>query len=116
VRDGIEYPSESEIAWAAGLFEGEGSVILTKWGRIKLQMKLTDQDVLEHFRHIMGGVINGPYQYNVPGKPPRKRFWLWSVTGPKANDACILLEPWLGKRRRERMEQLRLTERSLKEE
>jgi hypothetical protein len=99
-------PSKSEIAWAAGLYEGEGSVVLTEWGSIKLQVRMTDEDVLEHLRTVLGGLINGPYQYNVEGRPPRKPFWIWSVTGPNADRACRLLEPWLGKRRRGRMEQL----------
>ena len=62
--------------------------------------------LLQHFRAILGGNINGPYQYNVPGKPARKQFWFWSLGGPAVLRVCRLLEPWMGKRRRERMEQL----------
>ena len=102
---GMARPPKAEVAWAAGLFEGEGSVVLTPWG-VRLQIKMTDEDVLQHFRAILGGNINGPYQYNVPGKPARKQFWFWSLGGPAVLRVCRLLEPWMGKRRRERMEQL----------
>ena len=98
-------PPRTEIAWAAGLYEGEGSVVLTEWG-LKLQIRMTDEDVLEHLRTILGGNLNGPYQYNVEGRPPRKPFWIWSLGGPEVDRVCRLLEPWLGKRRRGRMEQL----------
>ena len=100
---GMTDPPKVEIAWAAGLFEGEGSTVLSPSG-VRLQVKMTDQDVLEHLLHVLGGVLNGPYQYNVPGKPPRKPFWFWSLTGPSVPSVCRLLEPYLGKRRRERME------------
>jgi hypothetical protein len=108
-RPGLENPSEAEIAWAAGLFEGEGSIT---WPRgewdVRLQVKTTDQDVADRLLTILGGRVNGPYQYNVEGRPARKPFWVWMVNGPMVYDVARLLEPWMCKRRRARMEEVGL--------
>jgi hypothetical protein len=50
-----------EIAWAAGLFEGEGSITHV-YGRTQLRIHMTDFEVLERFLEIIGaGRIYGPY-------------------------------------------------------
>jgi hypothetical protein len=66
--------NDSETAWAAGLFEGEGSICEDKsrnW--FYLSMAMIDRDVVEKFHKIVGvGQIG--IQSN-------------SNTNPKANDA-----------------------------
>ena len=54
-------PFNPAIAWAAGLFEGEGTITRCD-GRLHLRMQLTDLEVLERFAEIVGtGKIYGPY-------------------------------------------------------
>jgi len=68
---------------------------------------MTDQDVLDRVRTAVGGLVYGPYQYAAADGVQRKPFWFWSVQS--RNDVervTALFEPWLGKRRRERLEQL----------
>lgn len=99
-------PTDAEVAWAAGLFEGEGctSLVRRPFGKGNSQMSLslatTDEDVLRRFHEIVGvGFISGPVQRNKPGCKP---FWTWRCSAQ--TDAHVLIEtfrPWLGKRRRE---------------
>lgn len=94
-------PSEEALwAWAAGLFEGEGSVINAA-GR--LSVKMTDEDVVRRLHSIVGGRVYGPYSYDtqVDGSV-RKPAWMWVSDG--ADPGAILRRwwPWLGARRRER--------------
>jgi hypothetical protein len=44
----------AQIAWAAGLFEGEGTIVDSA-GPVQLRVKMTDLDVLERLLDIWGG-------------------------------------------------------------
>src|SRR5258708_6858023 len=64
------------IAWAAGVFEGEGSIIVRPAGgkrpglQRRLQVPMTDADVLHRFRDVVGaGRIYGPIQREDNYKP-----------------------------------------------
>ena len=60
---GLKYTSEIDIAWAAGLFEGEGCLSQRKGDdRWCLEILMTDKDVLEKFADLLGLTINGPYE------------------------------------------------------
>jgi hypothetical protein len=53
---------ELDIAWAAGLFEGEGTIV-DSTGSVQLRVKMTDLDVLEKLFDVFGvGGIYGPYE------------------------------------------------------
>ena len=101
-----------ELAWAAGLFEGEGTILWkhsggrTKtWaGSLGLQMWMTDEDVMARFTRIMGGHLQGPYGPYGNGKKP---LWRWDVSGSTAERAADLLEPWLCTRRRSTLAAIR---------
>jgi hypothetical protein len=57
-----------EVAWAAGLFEGEGCLTITS-GQPVMRLNSTDEDAPQRFYEIVGaGKVYGPY----PRKPPRK--------------------------------------------
>lgn len=96
--------TDSEIAWAAGLFEGEGSI---SWFKLKnradsikvaVTISMTDEDVIYRFANIMGfGKVKGPYQ---PQPTSRKVRWVWEVQNFKdCLKAINLLYPYLGVRR-----------------
>lgn len=86
-----------EIAWAAGLFEGEGC--LTKAKRSPhLNMTQTDGDVMERFHRIVGqGYLSGPHD-----RPGCKPFWRWGASGNQAMLVIDLFMPLFGVRRRSR--------------
>lgn len=69
-----------EISWAAGLFEGEGSI--TPRGDVRscqlwtIGMTMTDLDVVQRFQAAIGmGRIYGPYTPKMPPQRPGKEPW-----------------------------------------
>lgn len=98
----------SDIAWAAGLFEGEGCVTLHKSSRIGkhgqeyfypwLAMKMTDEDVIRRFAAVLGGSVTGPCKQKNPNHKP---YWNWKLTKIEEVQATLRsLWPYLGGRRR----------------
>ncbi len=96
-----------EIAWAAGLFEGEGCITETR-GRLILRIHMTDEPVVRRFDDIVTcGLVYGPYrQDNNRDGYRRKPFWAWVASDYNAYDALNLLAPWLSDRRLERAQEL----------
>lgn len=91
-----------EIAWAAGLFEGEGSITHVH-GRTQLRIQMTDYEVLERFLEIIGaGKIYGPYSRQERDSYTRKPRWIWVCDGPMVRTIFKTLAPWLSTRRRDR--------------
>ncbi len=93
-----------EIAWAAGLFEGEGSITTqrsshpgSKRLRVRFSMSMTDKDVVERFHGIVGcGTVSGPTWHSGSTKPQ----WRWHACRPEAVGALVaMFRPYLGKRR-----------------
>lgn len=94
--------SEAETAWAAGIFEGEGT-ICPKRGkgndhRYWAAVIMTDQDVLERYAAIIGlGRLYGPYQ---PTNPKAQPIWRWMTTkNAEIGQLHELIGPWLRSRR-----------------
>ena len=78
--------SEADVAWACGLFEGEGSVYVNvkreHGGCVKATIGMTDLEPLQAFCRIVGmGKVDGPFQ---PKNPKCKLFWRWRL-GNHAN-------------------------------
>lgn len=64
----------TDRAWAAGLFEGEGSLSVNynrnQRPHIQLSITSTDHDVIARFVETVGaGRVYGPYRQSRPGKP-----------------------------------------------
>ena len=94
-------PAE-EVAWAAGLFEGEGCLTVTD-GQPVMRLTSTDEDSPHRFYEIVGaGKVYGPYNQG----PPRKPNWVWVAYAIDALLTIQLLSPWLGNRRRARAAEL----------
>ena len=96
--------SRENLAWAAGLFEGEGSFSLNRTGdnlRCQAAVAMTDEDTVVRFRDILGvGKVYGPYG---PYAGSKKVFWRWHVYSAEHVQAvAAMLWPWLGDRRRTR--------------
>lgn len=94
------------IAWAAGLFEGEGS-ITTSRGRFRLQIEMTDEESVRRFHAIVAaGRVYGPYTYTRPDGYIRNPVFQWKANGGEAARAGRLLRPWLGTIRRARLDEI----------
>lgn len=96
----------SDIAWAAGLFEGEGCFT---WSRSKAmpaaKIGSTDFDVLEKFQRVVGfGRIGAAYQKGGFGTKPSR---VWETTRFEYVQALIAyFWPWLCQRRRARAKEV----------
>jgi hypothetical protein len=97
--------TETELAYCAGLFEGEGWICAYKRTSrpgliITMGLKTTDEDVLINFTKLMGvGKVRGPYN-NGKEKAHHKPWWEWSLERSKVEPAIMKLYPLLGIRRR----------------
>lgn len=89
-----------DIAWSAGLFEGEGCATFSDGRRQpRASINMTDEDVVRKFHHIVG---RGNVRRYDPYQPNRKAQWQWSVqSGADVLHVLGMLWPYLGERRRE---------------
>ena len=99
--------SRERIAWAAGLFEGEGSIVLrrnTTTGGVELRllMNMTDQDVVERFGAVVGCGLVRPVKRCRSIPEHWKDQWRWTAVGLDAYELLQRLLPYLGNRRSER--------------
>lgn len=77
-----------QLAWAAGLFEGEGCISLRRYKSPKvrrrpmpiLRVSSTDEDVLRRFAKIVGHEhVRGPFKNGGKNwKPSYKLVWKWA--------------------------------------
>lgn len=85
-----------DLAWCAGLYEGEGTVSATDHS-IQASLVSTDLDVLEELCRRMGvGGIRGPMSPSDIGKKP---YYRWEVSSRDAIFAMKSIRPWLKERR-----------------
>ena len=93
--------TQTERAWAAGFFDGEGSVFITNIGRNKdypyprVLIGQNDRRVLDRFKAVIGeGRIRGPYAYK--NRPRTKPMFLWGLFGyPQIGRLARTIGPWL---------------------
>lgn len=99
-----------DIAWAAGLFEGEGTIgfNLGRYGtrvRIVPCIQMTDRDVIEKLKLVLKvGTVHGPY---LSKNAPKHHIpcFRWQI-GRQSDAIGFLMTilPLLGERRRQRAE------------
>lgn len=99
--------SKEQVAWLAGLLDGEGSFLVRKnTGCIKIEM--TDKDVLLRLQEIIG-------VGNVSKTRKRishyKQSWTWN-TGRKntVQQLIILVYPWLSARRKQQIQRIKFVQ------
>lgn len=101
--------ADHTLAWAAGLFEGEGSFVQRGAPHLwTLCLSSTDEDVVRTFHRVVGiGKIYGPYGYNNGTGRRRehhKQYWKWAVSDRRGIEVLAdTLGPYLLHRRWERM-------------
>ena len=103
-------PSETELAWLVGIWEGEGSWTYNK-GRpsrrekpyLRMQMCMTDGDIMERVCTIMDGRKTSKYDGGPAHKAlGRKPVYHIHIQGKAAKRWTELMKPYLGKRRLEK--------------
>ena len=92
---------EVSAAWLAGLFEGEGTIIIAQGKYVKLVIGMCDRDVLERVDALVpspSGIRPKKRQ-----EPHHKQQWIWYVNrAAAAAETLRAILPWLGERRRAR--------------
>jgi hypothetical protein len=83
------------LAWAAGIVDGEGSIVLQKhktrgYWALSVTVGNTDPRMLTILRDLFGGSIS---RYQPAG--PRKPIWKWNVASRKAEHCLRQVLPWL---------------------
>lgn len=102
--------SDIDIAWAAGVFEGEGCIGVYKQpdGRPNVAVKvvMSDEDVLIKFNSIFPSK-NGLKQLVDIRKDSYKTCWLWGLYSKESTTLFLkTIYPYLGSRRRLKCEEL----------
>lgn len=102
-----ERPSE-DLAWAAGLFDGEGSTLSTgPWDTPQVVVPQSGPEdaapeVLTRFHHVFAlGSINGPHMSSRQAEKPK---WRYVASGPRALTVLDRLWPFLGAVKRQQAE------------
>ena len=98
--------NRENLAWAAGIFEGEGCFSFMKSSRaISACVVSTDKDVLDGFCKVIGfGRVLGPYKN---GLAHWKMKYRWVCSSFEDTQVLIaMLWPWLKSRRRAKAAQI----------
>ena|SRR5712692_10181546 len=97
-REASLHPTPLDIAWAAGVFEGEGNC---QHNNNSEYARVTQKDswMLERFRDLFGGVV-------VPrgrDKGTHTGFYEWRVTGARARGFLMTIYMFLSPRRKDQV-------------
>ena len=102
--------NREDLAWAAGLFEGEGSFSTRTGGErldrsLHAKIKMSDEDVVRRFHAVIGvGNVTGPYESDGAGT---KLLWVWQTGSFEGvQHTMTVLWPWLHSRRKEKIKEL----------
>jgi hypothetical protein len=105
--------AETELAWAAGFFDGEGSTSLTKTRYLSVSVNQKHLDPIERFHRALGGLgrvytVNTSargivYQWRASdrdGRPAIERLWpyLGEIKRAQAK-RCVAGSKWIGGKR-----------------
>lgn len=92
-----------EIAYLAGVFDGEGCASIAGRRQPRLSVEMSDLDVVERFQAAFGGAIYGPRT-----RGTNKPIWQWYMTGGAAATAAVAkqLIGFVGERRKAKLAQL----------
>ena len=100
--------AQTDLAYIAGLFDGEGSINFTRRPekkkkhngkpgyrisnsmRISMEIAMTDQSVLIWLHEVLGVGTVGPRKV----KPGRKKQWRWRCSHRDAYFVSLLIWPW----------------------
>lgn len=99
-------PSETEIAWAAGIFEGEGCFSVSRRHTrvyLKLAIRMTDEDVIAKWAKL----FDLSYRPSSRAKAHWKDIYTVEAVGSNALHVAAILEPHLGLRRTARLAEIR---------
>lgn len=86
---------DTDIAWAAGLFEGEGTFGFSNGVAKRVVIQMTDLDILTRMQDLFGGSV-------APVKKRQEHWkdcWIWTLGPEPAYTFTKQILPFLGERR-----------------
>lgn len=95
--------SVEEVAWVAGLLEGEGSFMVQKKGSLCVSCSMTDEDVVRKLHELtgMGSVITDKLRIG------RRQVYTWRIANrSKVVELITYLRPYMGSRRGGRIDEM----------
>ena len=93
-----------EVAWVAGLLEGEGCFCTKTGGAQYVNCSMTDEDVVRKLHAIVG---RGYVTTTPPRGLGRKRVWTWRMGGREdVKWLCETILPYMGLRRSQRISEV----------
>lgn len=100
----VPVKSPEQIAWAAGLIEGEGCFTRHS-GHPYFLMDMTDLDVLERMKEIFPELtLRGPYFHKT--RSNQKPRWRVDAFGPKCRTIMEAVYPYMCQRRQDKIKEL----------
>lgn len=94
--------NEIDLAWVAGLIEGEGSITITRLQRrikgevrsvgyaLCLSVTMTDEDCI----NILHTLFAGTKCIHHRGNDKKRRSWIWQVSSRRAGEVLDTLSPY----------------------
>lgn len=89
--------TKTELAYLAGVFDGEGCVMLARDGNdtycLSVKISMCDKPILQKFRKAFGGSLlrlKRPASYS-----KYKAIYMWQISTRKAEAALSQLQPYL---------------------
>lgn len=89
---------DKEIAWVAGILEGEGYFYLNKGYYPRIELKMTDKDVVERIAEFIGSTV---IKQRYKELEHHKDVWITTKQGFSAMDTMELIYPYMSVRRKE---------------
>lgn len=77
-------PPREDLAWAAGCFEGEGTVTIVRGGRLGysrgvVSLTNTDREIVDFYRARWGGTVAARKRQ----KAHYRQAWVWTIGGAR---------------------------------
>src|ERR1700677_4668129 len=96
--EAIKVPTAIDIAWAAGIYEGEGSCSIKTGsaGSYSIRVSQKDPELLYRLRDFFGGTV----KFYKVGAKRAFECHCWSVNGDKARGFLAAIYPFLTARRK----------------
>lgn len=96
VPQSVPQLAEADLAWAAGLFEGEGSVRINKparrnWGSLTASVVNTDREIVDFFQDRWPGYCKAATGL----RPEQRPAWVWVIAARQAAAFLEAIRPFV---------------------
>lgn len=97
----LEHPTLRDIAWAAGIYEGEGTAAKNGKSSTSVSVKQKDDWILRRFQKLFGGrVCERTYVRRGYGKDKTGTNSTWVISGARARGFLMTIYTFLSPRRK----------------